>query len=428
MAFEIKWEFNPIYYQKFLFDESRRFVLGGGANSGKSHAVAQKLIFRCINEGNHRFLVVRKVRRSHKVSTFQLIKDKLIQLHIDFKENKQDLTIEFLNNKFIFEGLDKPEFRKGIEGITGIWIEEATEITSWEFDLIDQRLRGEREHYKQTILTFNPDLIFGEWIYKKWFEGKELGIVREHIRKHYIFNFTMLTTIDDNNFAPIDDYLILDSLKDRDPEKYEIYRLGKWALPKELIFSNYEIKNIEINRFDQYIAGIDWGFVNPCVFLLIGVYDKEFYIIDEIYQSQLLTSDFINLINEKILQIKLDKSQILCYADNAEPDRIQQFRLAGFNMQDMTKGKTNHYRIQKCKEYKFYIDENCVNAKREIIGYTWEKKKDKVTENPLKLHDHCCDAFTYAVYNYTLNWGGLIQQEKKNIKSYGFVNYKRIDR
>ncbi len=55
-----------------------------------------------------------------------------------------------------FLGLDDREKLKSIEGITSIWIEEATELTKEDFLQVDLRLRGRTKSYKQIMLSFNP--------------------------------------------------------------------------------------------------------------------------------------------------------------------------------------------------------------------------------------------------------------------------------
>ena len=71
---EIEVPVNDLYYP-LLEDQSRYEILYGGADSGKSHFAAQKIIARCLKESNHRVLLVRKVQHTIRHSQFQILKD-----------------------------------------------------------------------------------------------------------------------------------------------------------------------------------------------------------------------------------------------------------------------------------------------------------------------------------------------------------------
>ena len=61
--------FNEIYFP-YLMDYSHRYeIYYGGAGSGKSQFITQKLIIKALNS-KRRILVVRKVARSNEASTF----------------------------------------------------------------------------------------------------------------------------------------------------------------------------------------------------------------------------------------------------------------------------------------------------------------------------------------------------------------------
>lgn len=92
----------------------------GGAGSGKSHYVASKLVYKALLD-ERKILVLRKINRTTKASTFQLILDTLTQFKIVnlCKINKSDSTIELPNGSiFLFAGLDDPEKIKSIAGLT----------------------------------------------------------------------------------------------------------------------------------------------------------------------------------------------------------------------------------------------------------------------------------------------------------------------
>jgi phage terminase large subunit len=130
----------------------------GGAGSGKSHYVASKLVYKALLD-ERKILVLRKINRTTKASTFQLILDTLTQFKIVnlCKINKSDSTIELPNGSiFLFAGLDDPEKIKSIAGLTDAWLEESSEFTLDDFSQVDLRIRHPRAKNQQIYLSFNP--------------------------------------------------------------------------------------------------------------------------------------------------------------------------------------------------------------------------------------------------------------------------------
>lgn len=205
-------------YKPLVSDKSRYLVLIGGAGSGKSVFAAQKLIFRAL-KSKHRFLVVRKVSDTLKDSVFKLITAMLSDIGIlsRCEVNKTEKTILLPNgSEILMKGLDDPEKIKSIAGITGIWIEEATELQEADFDQLDLRLRGETEFYKQIIFTFNP-IDERHWLKRRFFDEKPENCVSLH------------TTYKDNSFIDDEYRQILDLKAKANPNFYRIYMLGEWG-------------------------------------------------------------------------------------------------------------------------------------------------------------------------------------------------------
>lgn len=147
-----------------LYKDQRRFlVLKGGAGSGKSVFVVEKLLYRILTEQYpshpHRFLILRKVAKTLRESCFALICGVIRQWGLDrlFRINKTDMSITCVNgNQFILAGLDDVEKLKSIFDITGVWLEEANEAEARDLRQVNLRLRGWTPFYKQIIVSFNP--------------------------------------------------------------------------------------------------------------------------------------------------------------------------------------------------------------------------------------------------------------------------------
>jgi len=134
-------------------------VLYGGAGSGKSVTSAQFHLDAAMSGEKERILVIRKVARTIRHSTFALFRDVIDALRWNGEVNvhKGDMKIEFRNgNEIIHAGLDDVEKLKLVTGITRIWIEEATEVDIEDLAQLDLRLRGDQVENPQITLTFNP--------------------------------------------------------------------------------------------------------------------------------------------------------------------------------------------------------------------------------------------------------------------------------
>ena len=214
--------YNP-HFEPFFFDESRYCILYGGAGSGKSHSVAQKIVERCTHANErHKFLVVRKFRTTLEGSVFNMIKSIISDFEINqyVNVNNTKMSFTFTNgNEIVVTGLDDPEKIKSIHGITGIWCEEATELEENDFDQLDLRLRGKTDSYKQIYVTFNP-VSMDNWVYKKFFD------------QEFDNTFKLWSNYKHNMFLD-DQYIsVLEDRFNHDPNMKRIYVDGAWGREK----------------------------------------------------------------------------------------------------------------------------------------------------------------------------------------------------
>jgi phage terminase large subunit len=366
-------------YEKALNSQKRYEILYGGAGAGKSYFAAQKLVLRLLSETPHKILILRKVSRTNRFSTFALVKEIASEIE-GVKINNSDLTIQFPNgNEVIFLGLDDTEKLKSIHGITSIWIEEATELSEEDFMQVDLRLRGKTSHYKQIILTFNPISAL-HWIKKRFFDSVD--------KDADIFRYTYK----DNAFIDKEYIEVLEGLKETNENLYRVYALGEWGTLAELIYQNWKVQ--EFPQPTELIAGIDFGFNNPnaVVFLNIDYDSRKIFVWDELYVSKITNKELIELLKQK------PQAQIY-YPDTAEPDRIEELYNAGFIV-----GKTNKdvtQGINFVKNFTIIIHPQCTNFIKEIETYSYQKDKNgQVLEIPVKFNDHLMDAMRYAVYSH----------------------------
>jgi len=411
---------NPIYVS-VLDDRKRYLILYGGAGAGKSHFACQKILCRTIEEEGHRFLIIRKVARTLRQSVFQLFIDYINKWELtqEFKVNKTDMTITFESNgnMILFCGVDDPQKLKSIEGITGIWIEEAFELYLVDFQELDRRLRGISHTYMQIILTYNP-ILKSNWTYKRFFSGltKE---DEEDITK-------LMTTYKDNIFIS-EDKAYKKLLESYTGNMRTVFTLGEYGMLENAIYTNWSM--IDDDKFpdEEVICGLDFGFINPNCLLKIAVdmEQKEIYVDELIYKKYQTTPQLAKEMN----QLKLNDYKII--GDSEAPEKIEELK-DWYYKEEAVNGETGRKKriyeengfpyIEPCKkgkgsviagidylqQFKIYITRSSVNVKKEIESYQRKKTKDgDVLEEPEKGLDHAMDCIRYVMYTvyYTMSAG-----------------------
>ena len=222
-------ESNNAVFLPLFFDHHRHLILMGGGGSGKSIFAGRKVLERCATEPGHRMLVVRKVAKTLRESCFDQLKAQAMQyygpaIRMIPRGKSGDMYITFTNgSEILFAGLDDVEKLKSIHDISGIWIEEASELLEGDFNQLDIRLRGERKYYKQIIISFNP-ISITHWLKKRFFDREDARVV------------TSRTTYKDNRFLPEEDRLTLEAFRETDPYYYQVYCLGQWGVLSQTIF------------------------------------------------------------------------------------------------------------------------------------------------------------------------------------------------
>lgn len=379
-------------FYPLLEDRHRYLVLCGGAGSGKSEFAAIKIFYRCMKEGNHRFLSLRKVRNRVHQSNVQVMLTLLENNSVPFDFNKSERIITFFSsdgkkNEILFDGLDDPKKIKSIKGITGMHLEETTEFTREDFLQLDLRLREPGPEYHQIILTFNPDEEAAPWLKEMFFEHRHPDAT------------VHVSTLDDNPIPEVRERYRkqLEDLKDQDETMYSIYALGQWAKPRGRIY-NWDVVSLPQISFDEVFYGGDFGYAsNPAAVVRIYRKADEFWVEEIIYQCG-LTNDALA---SEMLARGVDKSGPI-YFDAAEPKSIEELFRYGFNVLPSVKGKDSvRAGIKYLQSKKIHIVEGSENIIREASKYKWrvDKNGNEIPE-PVKFYDHLLDAIRYGIFTH----------------------------
>jgi len=373
---------------KYLEDYDHRFeVYYGGAGSGKSFFIAQKLLLKALKE-KRKVLVMRKVGSTLKDSVWQLILDTLIewQLYEECTINKSVFTIELPNNSlFLFKGMDDSEKIKSITGITDIWVEEATEFTEEDIEQLNLRLRAQKDGL-QMLFSFNP-VSKANWVYRRWFAKG--AVITDDTVIHQ-------STYKDNEFLPEEYVATIEKMAKTNPTYYRIYALGEFASLDKLVFNNWRIGTIEDTHDWNLLCGLDFGYTNdPTAFVVSVVSGNELYVFKEFVKTGLLNNQIATVITD----LGFSKSTII--ADSAEVKSIEELRRDGlYRIYPAVKGQGSVLQgIQKLQQYDIVVDPSCEHTITELQNYAWKKDRqsNEYVNEPIDEFNHCIDALRYSL-------------------------------
>lgn len=260
--------FNEAYLPH-LNTINRFEIYWGGAGSGKSAFVAQKLSIQLSTMEGRNLLCLRKQAKDCRDSVFNEIRLTLKNLNLidlwKVSTHPEPRMVNRVNgNTIAFSGLDDVENLKSIKfengNMTDCWIEEATEISEInDVREINRRLR-DRRLKSRIVITFNP-VSRTHWLY---------DFVTREMKMNGVDSLVMNTTYRHNRFLPEDYIAELERLKYSDPYAYSVYALGEWGTTGQTVFNAnrihqrlQEIASLEYKKAEFSYERDDAGHFDP---------------------------------------------------------------------------------------------------------------------------------------------------------------------
>ena len=407
----INVQLNPCF-KEVNRSKLRYIIEKGSAGSGKSVDAASNYILRLMTDPGRNLMCVRKSDIINRDSTYAELTGAIYRMfgnkadaYWRIKQSPLMLESRANGNQIIFRGVNDERQREKLKSITfqkgkltDVWIEEATEITQADFEIIDDRLRGELPsgQFYQIRCTFNP-VNKNHWIKKVFFDIKDSNVLTHH------------STYKDNRFIDAAYHARMERRKEIDPEGYRIYGLGEWGEIGGLILHNWDIADISqnLNDYDDIAIGQDFGFNHANAILLLGIKDDNIYILDEIYVHEKETSEIIPLAIQKAFPTN---KRMWC--DSAEPDRIKTWKSAGYYMAkgvdkggsqgsvkaqiDWLKGIVNKGKVI---QRKIFVHPHCINTIKELQQWKWKKdeRTGEYLDDPVPIMDDAMAALRYGI-------------------------------
>lgn len=378
---------------------NRYIVMKGSAGSGKSVDTAQNYILRLMQDPGRNLVAMRKSDITNRDSTFAELTGAIYRMFGDKAEqywqiNKSPLKLTFRHNgnQIIFRGMNDDKQREKLKSITfqkgkltDVWLEEATEFTQADLEIIDDRLRGELPagQFYQIRMTFNP-VSKSHWIKRVFFDIADPNVLTHH--STYLTN----RFIDDAYRARMERRKLVD------PDGYQIYGLGEWGEVGGLILTNYIVEDFDTSPdcFDYMVNAQDFGFNHANCIGEVGFKDGELYLCQELYVFEKDTDEIITLAEGKF------QKSLTMWCDSAEPDRIKMWRKSGYKAKPVKKEPNSvHAQIDYLKQHCIHIHPSCVNTIKEIQQWKWRKdeKTNTYTDEPVCFFDDAMAMLRYSI-------------------------------
>lgn len=432
-------------FDNFIFDwDYETYLSIGSYGSGKSHAIAQKIILKLFEE-KRKAAVFRDVYDTHKESTFDLLKEVLDNMGLLAEEGVRKhktkvcwkvspLGFSFPNgSRIIFKGMDDTEKIKSLNGVSIVWIEECSEITEAKYLELLGRIRTPNVsmHF---ILSCNPVGKFN-WVYQHFFrrtneDGSITTIMKEELlyeRKVAVRGrvYYHHSTCDDNPFLPREYVQRLDEMRKYDKALWFVARLGRFGTSGLRVLPQFEVMNAALVaqaviglEAQWHRIGMDFGFeksYNAVIKMAVDDKRKWLYIYKEYYKNQ-MTDD--RTAQDLVIWDSNIKNELI-KADCAEPKAIQYYKQQGFKMRACKKladKKTEGSRIantKKCKRFKRIIcSSDCINTINELQDLTYKKRNDgSLDYGHFTIDPHTFSAIWYGLDDYTV---ANVKERKSN--------------
>lgn len=376
-------------FYPYLFDYSTRWeVFYGGAGSGKSYFITQKIIIRCCREPI-KVLVCRRYGSTLRNSCFSLFKEILTKWKLTpyLKIRETDFNIKFPNgSEIIMVGLDEETKLLSLNNISTVWIEEAYEVPKPIVEQLNLRLRGKADN-QQIIMSYNP-ISKNSWLYDFC-----------EVNPPESFRY-LKTTFRDNPFLNKEYIQSLESLYTRNPAKARVFCDGEYGVDSEgLVITNWRQEAFDAMELAsqglEHRVGMDLGWIDKSA-IIDTLYDRKnkiIYVFNEFYKSGCQLSELASAITD----MNLKKTKL--YIDAAEPRAIQFFKQEGINAYPCKKGKDSvKAGLMFLQDNLIIVHPNCKNFINELENFSYIKSKQtgEWTEDTTHEWSHAIDACRYA--------------------------------
>jgi hypothetical protein len=397
----------------FVRSTAPEVMFSGAVRGSKTYALCVKTVARASRPGA-REILCRKTLSSLKGTTMKTLMEGDGQTPPvlppgSYTHNKSTNEIkihgggEIVCLPLVNDGQQGTQQRIGSYSATGVNGDEATEFEEKDYRMLLSRASVTVPGLvKQVSLSCNPGT-------PSHFLAKRFAPPGSGYTVPMAGCECISTRTHENTFLSADYIANLD--RDKGSLWYRRFVEGLWCGAEGLVYDHWDrlvhVKQRRPEDMKRWLIGIDDGYTNPFVALLIGVDgDGRAHVFAEVYKPGLLVGKRVEAARGLIDDAGIRPEFVM--VDPSSPDLIAELIEVGLSViaanNEVVPGiNAVHSRLDIAGDGlpRLTVDPTCENTIREFETYQW--KKDKPKDEPVKAHDHACDAIRYAVARLDLS-------------------------
>lgn len=374
-------------------------IADGSIRSGKTLSMSLSFILWAMkNFDNQLFIMAGKTiaafRRNVLFWLFQVLEDNDFIIDERKTENKIIISTKqgVSNTFFIFGGLDERS-QNLVQGLTaaGAFFDEVALMPE---SFVNQVLGRCSVEGSKWWFNCNPDTP-AHYFYTEFIQGRrEKGLIYLHF------------TLDDN-------LTLSERIKKRYRSQfsglfYKRFIEGLWVVAEGAIYGMFDKETMTytepLNKNESsFFVAVDYGTINPTVYLKIYDTDDVIYVDEEYY--------FDSKAEQRQQDDNAYAEDLKKFIGNEYPEKVivdpaaASFKIVlknnGFLVTDAKNDVLNGIRVVSAlfARKKIMINARCEMLIKEIQGYVWDDKSARLgIEKPIKRFDHAVDALRYYIY------------------------------
>ena len=272
--------------QKLFFKARRRFIAYGGARGGgKTWAVRTKAMLLSCRYDGIKILIVRR--------SFQELRDNhILPLQMELRDlarwKEQEKRFIFPNGSYIRFGYCSAE--RDVLQYQGqeydiIFIDEATQLTEFQFQTFKGCLRGANDFPKRMYLTCNPGGVGHAWV-------KRLFIDRQYVEGERPEDYEFIQAkVTDNPVLMKKDPEYINMLRSLPYELREAWLNGSWDIFAGQYFSEWNrdvhvVEPFAIPSWWRRYITMDYGLDMLAAYLIVVDDHDMAYVVQEVYKGR----------------------------------------------------------------------------------------------------------------------------------------------
>lgn len=374
-------------FQEQAFTSDKRIiVIAAGIQSGKTTTGALWIGHKAASSSPNSNLII--CAPTYKILT-QATLPKFLQVYKNFgKYHKVDSIFKFHNGVTAYiRSLTDPNALEGITDVEAIWLDEGGLISRYAWENVDGR-----SAFRQAPILISTTPYALNWMFRMWEEWKKK--LRPEVE------FVQFTSRDNPHF-PDEEFERQRRLLDS--RRFQMKYMGQFGRMEGLVYETVNLcKSHRLPSGTRYYAGIDWGYTNPtAISIRAFTPDGIHYRVAEFYKSGLMIEEIASICAQRKQLYDIE----LFIADPSAPANIEALNRAGVTCipgnNDVRAGIDAQSLLFKEEKFFIFEDDNPLGVD-EYSTYHYPELRDyKIDEDvkepdPVKAHDHGCDADRYV--------------------------------